>query len=204
MSFTIWLSLLAICLLGAMSPGPSLAIVAKHSLAGGRQHGLATAWAHAFGIGVYALVTVLGLSVLLHQFPMVFKGISLLGALYLAWLGYNALRSKGGIVERLESGKQVSVMTAAKEGLFISLLSPKIALFFTALFSQFVAVGSEVSDKAIIVFTPLIVDGLWYTLITFMLSSSRLLNKLKSKAKLIDQLSGLVLILLAVRVVTTL
>ncbi|GAL28465.1 putative threonine efflux protein [Vibrio variabilis] len=35
MTFTIWLSLLAICLLGAMSPGPSLAIVAKHSLAGG-------------------------------------------------------------------------------------------------------------------------------------------------------------------------
>ncbi|MGR5283838.1 LysE family translocator [Vibrio maritimus] len=204
MSFTIWLSLLAICLLGAMSPGPSLAIVAKHSLAGGRQHGLATAWAHAFGIGVYALVTVLGLSVLLHQFPLVFKGISLLGALYLAWLGYNALRSKGGIVERLESGKQVSVMTAAKEGLFISLLSPKIALFFTALFSQFVAIGSEVSDKAIIVFTPLVVDGLWYTLITFMLSSPRLLNKLKSKAKLIDQLSGIVLILLAVRVVSTL
>ncbi|MGR5499793.1 LysE family translocator [Vibrio sp. DNB22_10_4] len=204
MSFTIWLSLLAICLLGAMSPGPSLAIVAKHSLAGGRQHGLATAWAHAFGIGVYALVTVLGLSVLLHQFPLVFKGISLLGALYLAWLGYNALRSKGGIVERLESGKQVSVMTAAKEGLLISLLSPKIALFFTALFSQFVAIGSELSDKAIIVFTPLVVDGLWYTLITFMLSSPRLLNKLKSKAKLIDQLSGLVLILLAVRVVTTL
>lgn len=204
MSFTIWLSLLAICLLGAMSPGPSLAIVAKHSLAGGRQHGLATAWAHAFGIGVYALVTVLGLSVLLHQFPLVFKGISLLGALYLAWLGYNALRSKGGIVERLESGKQVSVMTAAKEGLFISLLSPKIALFFTALFSQFVAIGSGVSDKAIIVFTPLVVDGVWYTLITFLLSSPRLLNKLKSKAKLIDQLSGLVLILLAVRVVTTL
>lgn len=204
MSFTIWLSLLAICLLGAMSPGPSLAIVAKHSLAGGRQHGLATAWAHAFGIGVYALVTVLGLSVLLHQFPMVFKGISLLGALYLAWLGYNALRSRGGIVERLESGKQVSVLSAAKEGLLISLLSPKIALFFTALFSQFVAVGSEVSDKAIIVVTPLIVDGLWYTLITFMLSSPRLLNKLKSKAKLIDQLSGIVLILLAVRVVTTL
>lgn len=204
MTFTIWLSLLAICLLGAMSPGPSLAIVAKHSLAGGRRHGLATAWAHAFGIGVYALVTVLGLSVLLHQFPMLFKTISLLGALYLAWLGYNAIRSKGGIVDRLESGKQVSVASAAREGLFISLLSPKIALFFTALFSQFVAVGSEITDKAIIVTTPLIVDGLWYTLITFMLSSPRLLNTLKSRAKLIDQLSGVVLILLAVRVVTTL
>ncbi|MBY6198282.1 LysE family translocator [Vibrio hangzhouensis] len=204
MTFTIWLSLLTICLLGAMSPGPSLAIVAKHSLAGGRQHGLATAWAHAFGIGVYALITVLGLSVLLHQFPLLFNTISLLGALYLAWLGFNAIRSKGGIVERLESGKKVSVASAAKEGLFISLLSPKIALFFTALFSQFVAVGSELTDKAIIVTTPLIIDGLWYTLITFMLSSPRLLNGLKSKARLIDQLSGLVLILLAARVIYTL
>ncbi|SEG68717.1 LysE family translocator [Vibrio hangzhouensis] len=204
MTFTIWLSLLTICLLGAMSPGPSLAIVAKHSLAGGRQHGLATAWAHAFGIGVYALITVLGLSVLLHQFPLLFKTISLLGALYLAWLGFNAIRSKGGIVERLESGKKVSVASAAKEGLFISLLSPKIALFFTALFSQFVAVGSELTDKAIIVTTPLIIDGLWYTLITFMLSSPRLLNGLKSKARIIDQLSGLVLILLAARVIYTL
>lgn len=44
MTLTVWLSLFTVCLLGAMSPGPSLAIVAKHSLAGGRIHGLATAW----------------------------------------------------------------------------------------------------------------------------------------------------------------
>ncbi|WP_418138451.1 hypothetical protein AB8616_17025 [Marinomonas sp. RS-M-Aa-14] len=42
MSLSIWFSLFTICLLGAMSPGPSLAIVIKHSLAGGRANGLAT------------------------------------------------------------------------------------------------------------------------------------------------------------------
>ncbi|MCW8348598.1 LysE family translocator [Vibrio sp. ZSDZ65] len=204
MTLTTWISLFTICLLGAMSPGPSLAIVAKHSLSGGRVNGFATAWAHAVGIGIYALVTVLGLTVLLHQFPLVFKSLSLMGALYLAWLGYNALRSKGGIVERLESGQPVSVLTSAKEGFFISLFSPKIALFFTALFSQFVAVGSELSDKAIIIATPLVVDGLWYTLITVMLSSPYLLKFLKSKARIIDQISGVVLILLAIRVLFTL
>ena len=47
MTITIWLSLFTICILGAMSPGPSLAMVAKHSLTGGRGNGLATAWAHA-------------------------------------------------------------------------------------------------------------------------------------------------------------
>lgn len=40
MTLTVWLSLFTICILGAMSPGPSLAMVAKHSLAGGRKNGL--------------------------------------------------------------------------------------------------------------------------------------------------------------------
>lgn len=201
MTFTVWLSLFTICILGAMSPGPSLAMVAKHSLAGGRKNGLATAWAHAFGIGIYAFVTLIGLAVVLQQSPIIFKTISYAGALYLAYLGFNALRSKGGVAEKLESGKTVSVWQSAREGFLISLLSPKIALFFIALFSQFVAVGDEPVSKAIIVATPFLVDGLWYTFLTFMLSSPRLLDKLRSRAQLIDRLSGAVLILLAARVV---
>ncbi|MGD8232741.1 LysE family translocator [Vibrio sp. TRT 1302] len=203
MTFTIWLSLFTICILGAMSPGPSLAMVAKHSLAGGRVNGLATAWAHAFGIGIYAFITLIGLAVVLQQSPLLFKTISYAGAAYLAYLGYNALRSKGGVAARLESGEQTSVWQSAKEGLLISLLSPKIALFFIALFSQFVAVGDTFTAKSLIVMTPLIVDGLWYTLITFLLSSPKLIDKIRSKAMLIDRLSGAVLILLALRVVMT-
>ncbi|WP_117234354.1 LysE family translocator [Vibrio maerlii] len=204
MTFTIWLSLFTVCILGAMSPGPSLAIVAKHSLAGGRINGLATSWAHALGIGIYAFVTIIGLAVVLQQSPMLFKGISLAGAGYLAYLGFNAIRSKGGVAAKLESGEKVSVGQSAKEGFLISILSPKIALFFIALFSQFVAIANDFSNQAIIVATPLIVDGLWYTFITLVLSNSKVVDKIKSKAVLIDRLSGIVLILLAARVVFTL
>lgn len=203
MTFTIWLSLFTICLLGAMSPGPSLAMVAKHSLAGGRSNGLATAWAHAFGIGIYAFITLIGLAVVLQQSPLVFKAISYAGAAYLAYLGFNALHSKGGVAAKLEAGDQSSAWQSAKEGFLISLLSPKIALFFTALFSQFVAVGDSISAKSLIVLTPFVVDGLWYTFITLLLSSPRLLDKIRAKAQFIDRLSGAVLILLAVRVVLT-
>ncbi|MCG9581134.1 LysE family translocator [Vibrio tubiashii] len=203
MTFTVWLSLFTICILGAMSPGPSLAMVAKHSLAGGRLNGLAAAWAHAIGIGIYAFITLIGLAVVLQQSPLLFKTISYAGAAYLTYLGYNALRSKGGVAARLESGEQTSILQSAKEGFLISLLSPKIALFFIALFSQFVAVGDSVAAKGLIVLTPLVVDGLWYTLITFLLSSPRLIDKIRSKALLIDRLSGAVLILLAVRVILT-
>ncbi|MBE3652340.1 LysE family translocator [Vibrio navarrensis] len=203
MTLTVWLSLFTICILGAMSPGPSLAIVAKHALAGGRKNGLATSWAHAFGIGIYAFVTLIGLAVVLQQSPLLFKTISYAGAAYLAYLGVNALRSKGGVAAKLESGEQTSVWQSAKEGFLISILSPKIALFFIALFSQFVALGNEWSNQVIIVATPFIVDGLWYTFITIVLSSSKVVDKIRAKAQLIDLLSGVVLILLALRVVVT-
>ncbi|MEL6116445.1 LysE family translocator [Photobacterium sp. SP02] len=201
MTFSIWLSLLMICMLGAMSPGPSLAVVAKHSLAGGRLHGIVTSWAHAFGVGVYALLTLLGLAVVLKQSPTLFQIITYSGAAYLAYLGINALRSKGGVAAKLAAGEPASMASAARDGLMISVLNPKLALFFLALFSQFVAVGSGISDRVIIVATPLLVDGLWYTLIALVLSRPAVLETLKTRAQLIDRLSGVVLIMLALRVV---
>ncbi|MCL1137812.1 LysE family translocator [Shewanella pneumatophori] len=204
MTFSAWLGLLAICCLGAMSPGPSLAMVVRHTLGGGRGKGIICAWAHSIGIGVYALLTLLGLAVLLKQAPMVFNGIAIIGALYLAYMGIQALRSKGGMSDKLAAGESTDALTAARDGLAISLFNPKIMLFFLALFSQFVMVADNMTGKALIVLTPLIIDGLWYTLIALILSHSAVLPKLREKSALIDKLSGVVLILLAVRVIVTL
>jgi len=135
---------------------------------------------------------------------MVFNAIAIIGALYLAYMGVQALRSKGGMSDKLAAGKSSDALTAARDGLAISLFNPKIMLFFLALFSQFVAVADNIAAKGIIVLTPLIVDGLWYTLIALLLSHSAVLPKLRQKAALIDKLSGVVLILLAVRVLVTL
>lgn len=204
MSVAVWGSLFFVCLLGAMSPGPSLAMVTKHALSGGRANGIATAWAHACGIGIYAFLTITGLTIVLHQARWLFTGISLVGALYLVYLGCKALRANAGVSSNLESGQRVSIRQSAKEGLFISMLNPKIALFFMALFSQFVAIGHDWSSRSLLIATPVIVDGLWYTIITLLMSSSMIVNTLKSKAKMIDRVSGVVLIALAIRVVTTL
>lgn len=176
-------------------------MVSKHTLAGGRVNGLAAAWAHAIGIGIYALITIVGLAVVLQQSPILFKTISYAGAAYLAYLGFNALRSKGGVAARLEAGEKVSILASAREGFLISILSPKIALFFIALFSQFVALGNDLFNQFVIVATPLIVDGVWYTLITLLLSMPLVIDKIRQRAVLIDRISGVILIALALRVV---
>ncbi|WP_026971843.1 LysE family translocator [Aliagarivorans marinus] len=201
MDFSHWLSLVTICLLGAMSPGPSLAMVLRHSLAGGRRYGFAVAWAHACGIGFYAWLTLTGLAALLAQSPRLFAVISYAGAAYLAYLGIKALRSRGGIDQQLKSGDSMPVSRAMRDGLMISLLSPKIALFFIALFSQFIALDNSAMSRSVLVVTPLLVDGLWYSLVTLLISSPLLLQRLRLQAKTIDRLSGVVLIALAARVV---
>ncbi|MFT6124710.1 MAG: threonine/homoserine/homoserine lactone efflux protein [Shewanella sp.] len=204
MTLSAWLGLLAICCLGAMSPGPSLAMVVRHTLSGGRLHGIVCAWAHSIGIGVYALVTLLGLAAILKASPLMFNAIAIIGAIYLAWMGIQALGSKGGMQQKLAAGEATSLWIAARDGLAISLLNPKILLFFLALFSQFVLAAQTTTGQALIVFTPLIIDGLWYTVIAFVLSHSAVLPKLREKTKLIDRLSGIVLILLSIRVIYTL
>lgn len=203
MSLSVWMSLVAICILGAMSPGPSLAVVAKNCLGGSWKNGVATAWAHAMGVGLYALASVLGLAIVLQHNPVLFKGIAYLGAGYLLWLGINALRSKGGVTAKLSAGKESSLLESARDGAMISMLNPKLALFFLALFSQFVAESHASESRAIVVATPVLLDGLWYTVVSLLITRPTVLEKIKARAVLVDRLTGVVLIGLALRVVYT-
>ncbi|MCE0496090.1 LysE family translocator [Vibrio salinus] len=201
MTLTFFGTLLSICLLGAMSPGPSLAVVARHSLSGGRLYGVTTAWSHSLGIFVYAILTISGLSIVLEHSSLVFKLITYLGAIYLAYLGTRSFLSKGGIEDKLKSGEKGSILEAIRDGLAISILNPKIALFFIALFSQFIGVSQTIQDKAIISVIPPLLDGLWYTLIAIILSNRTVIDRIRAKASLIDKISGIILLSLAIKVI---
>lgn len=202
MSLAAWFPFLLICCLGAMSPGPSLAVVLKQTVNNGRGHGLAASWFHAAGVAVWAVATVSGLAVVVAQSQSLYLAITWAGAGYLAWLGICAFRA--GPVAALDVGTSapVSMWRAGTEGAVISFLNPKLAIFFIALFSQFIEKDASLSDNAIIVATATLVDGLWYTLVALVLSHGRILSALQRHSQLINRITGGVLILLALRVVT--
>lgn len=203
MTLTGWLSLAAVCTAGAMSPGPSLAVVVRHTLVNSRAHGLATALAHALGIGFYALLTSFGLAVLVAHNPTVYRLLTLAGAFYLAWLGIKALRASGEAARLAgNGGPSASVAAAARDGFLISFLNPKIAVFFLALFSQFVHPGMTPAEHVILWATATGIDGAWYVIVALALSRAAVLERLRRRGRLIDRVSGLVLLALAVRVVT--
>ncbi len=124
------------------------------------------------------------------------------GAAYLAWIGVKAIRAGKSSAFSVNEGKQVSLLTAGIEGAAISLLNPKLAIFFIALFSQFISPDASTTDHLIMTATAAIVDGLWYTLMVFLLSHGPVLKTLQSRSQLVNRLTGGVLIALAARVVT--
>jgi len=120
--FSHWLSLFSICLLGAMSPGPSLAVVLKSSLGESHRAGYATAIAHGVGVGLYGLLTVTGLAMLITRSPALFLAIQLLGGIYLIYLGVNSLRGSGSPDLKPKIG--TSSHHAALRGFMVAFLNP--------------------------------------------------------------------------------
>ena len=66
MSFFIWSQFAIVCIIGAISPGPSLAVVIRNNINHDRFSGILTSIGHGLGICVYATLAVLGLGIILE------------------------------------------------------------------------------------------------------------------------------------------
>jgi threonine/homoserine/homoserine lactone efflux protein len=194
-----WLSLATVCLLGAMSPGPSLAVVMNNTLANGPSAGYASALAHGSGVALYGLLTVAGLAVVVTSSPAVFLGLQLAGAAYLVYLGLRALRSSG--IPALEATGAAGSRGAATNGFLVAFLNPKLAVFMLALFSQFLRPAAGLGEKAVMVATVGLIDAAWYSLVVVLISRKAFLHRLRTSARLIDRCFGVILIVLALSVV---
>ena len=201
MEYSAWLSLAAVCVLGAVMPGPSLFLVLHHTVSGTRWNGIMAGISHGLGIGVYAVMTVVGLSMVLEQFPWVFAIVKYLGVAFLLWLAWKALNHQPGIEEGRAIGGDIPLKESFWSGLMISFLNPKIAIFFIALFSQFVVADESWKHDSILVGTAVIIDITWYCLIATVLSHSALLPKLRKKEPLIHKISAAALVIVAARTV---
>lgn len=196
MVLSTWLSLFGVCLLGAMSPGPSLAVVLRSTLTGGRSAGLAAGLAHGLAVACYALFTVAGLSVLIARSPQLFIALQLAGAGWLIYLGTTALRNHAAATAPAGASPATGPGQAALNGFMIAFLNPKLALFMLALFSQFLPAEPSWRVYALLVTTISVTDALWYCLVALLFSRPAWLAQLQRQGHRIDQVLGAVLVVL--------
>lgn len=199
MTLATWLTVVSICTLGAMSPGPSLAMVLRQTLSGGRTNGITAALLHGLGIGLYALLSILGLAAVITTSPLAFSILQGGGALYLAWLGVR------GLTAQRQPGTDLpdvpTTASAARDGFMVAFLNPKVAVFFIALFSQVVASETSLPAKLGYAATAMVIDGSWYLLVAMLFSQPGWLDRLQRNTVWFERLFGAILLGLAGRLV---
>lgn len=199
MSVTFWLSVTLACLFGAMSPGPSLAIVVNHTLSQGRIAGICAALSHGLAIGLFAYATASGLAIAFANNSMLFDAIQLLGSIFLLFMAVKLLFAPIKTDVELVLAVHSSNWRAARDGFLVALVNPKVVLFFTALFSQFVGVETEVWEAITLGVIAGGVDALWYMLIALIISHSGMLIRFQRGSWWLDKVFSIVLFAIASR-----
>tara|TARA_X000001036_G_scaffold426185_1_gene453281 strand:- start:4 stop:618 length:615 start_codon:yes stop_codon:yes gene_type:complete len=197
-----WTSLLAlsfVCAMGAISPGPSLAVVLRNTISGGRLQGIMTGIGHGVGFGLYALAAVTGLSALLLAHDSIFLLLQWSGAIVLLWLSFNMLTY---VPSDVREGHEISGRKGFIEGFLISFLNPKILVFLIAVFSQFIDPEMDQTERIVMAILAGLIDTTWYVLVAAILAGTPLIDTLRANSITIDRAIGLVLFFLALALVT--
>ena len=131
------------CLALNATPGPDMLLIATRSAAHGRMAGLATYLGIAMGAYCHALALALGLSQLFLAIPAAYDIVRYAGAAYLLYLAWQAVTSKDGEAAEAADGQKpkpaaLPFVTLFRQGMVTNILNPKVALFFLALFPQFI------------------------------------------------------------------
>ncbi len=195
MSNWFWVQFATICIVGAMSPGPSMALIIRNSIKYGRVSGILSSVGHAIGIGIYAGVSVVGLQIILINNIFLFNTIQFCGSVFLLVLGILFLRDAGQKLSIQDKQKSVN---SFMQGFAISILNPKILIWFAAIFSQFIEISSTNFVKFTMVLIASSIDGLWYIILTIIVTGFGLKQFLENNTKIIQNISGFVLIFISI------
>jgi RhtB (resistance to homoserine/threonine) family protein len=189
-----------------VAPGPDTVLVTKNALLHGRGAALGTSLGVNTGLLIWTVAAALGVAAVVRESAVAFTVLKLVGAVYLVWLGLQALRAarRASAHEPLRATQpsaRVGALLGFRQGLLSNLANPKIAVFFTGLLPQFVSPGQPILAPF------LLLGGLFVVMTVVWLCgyallaarASALLGRPRVRATL-DCVTGVVLVGLGVRV----
>ncbi|NRS49984.1 LysE family translocator [Brevibacillus sp. HB2.2] len=159
-SFGTLIAFLFVSLGMVCSPGPNMIYLISRTISQGRRAGVISLLGVILGFVIYMIATMLGLSALFITVPFVYESVKWVGAVYLLWLAWNAVKPGATSILKpdslsIEPPKKLFLM-----GLMTNLLNPKIAILYVSLLPQFVdpARGSVLLQSATLGITQIAVS----------------------------------------------
>lgn len=195
---------LAAAVLITLSPGPDNLMVLSTGIAKGRLRGIAFGLGCAMGCISHTVLAVIGVSALIAASPTAFTALKIAGGLYLIWMGWGAIRSRGGARVAAAGAPDEPALRLFAKGLVAAAINPKVVLFFLSFLPQFVVASRGDANLQIgmlgIVFTlqaALIFGLLGY----FSGAVGQWLNRTPRAGMWLDRIAGAVFIGLGLRLI---
>lgn len=165
------LSFAPVALLLTITPGAATALVVRNAAIGGRGHALLTTVGNAIGVMTWALLAAIGVAAVVATSVEAFTVIKVVGAVALIVLGIQTLRVHG---RTAGAATAAPLGSALRQGLLTSLANPKLAVFFVALFPQFVPDGAAVLPCALLMAAMIVVlDLAWYSALAYAVTRAK-------------------------------
>ena len=191
-----------VCLLGAMSPGPSMAVVIHNAIFKGRYNGILTSIGHGLGIAIYATFAVLGLGLIIETNIIIFNSLKILSIIFLIFIGMKSILNKEKLNLEKKDVKEKTI--SFLQGFSISILNPKILVWFIAIYSQFMSVNNELMFNIYLVLIAGIVDAFWYIFLTLAVTTASALTFFQTKILLIKKIQGFLFVAIGLVLLTVL
>ncbi len=197
-----WTGFLMAAIVLNLAPGPDIAFILGQTVRGGRKSGFAAMagiWTGAFG---HVLMAAAGLSAILATSAVAFSMVKWAGAVYLIWLGIQALRSGGGKFIAEDVKTTPSLLPIYRQGVIVALLNPKVAIFFLAFLPQFVVAGAGPVWAQLFLHGVLIIVVAAFIEPPLVLAGEKLTAKLRNSPRFglwLDRSLGTILIALGLR-----
>lgn len=134
----------------AITPGPDMALYVGRAVTHSRAAGLACFAGAVTGVLVHTVLVAIGLSALLVAAPTAFFALKIVGAGYLIWLAYQAIRHGSSLTIKGEKRAVGSLWKHYVAGIGINILNPKVALFFLTFLPQFVSADDPLAPGKLV------------------------------------------------------
>jgi threonine/homoserine/homoserine lactone efflux protein len=188
------LAFAGVAVIVTLTPGPATALVVRSALRGGRHSALQTTLGNATGILFWAVSSAIGISALVAASEAAFVVLKIVGAITLIVLGIQSFRRGEKPAQTRASG------SGYRTGLVTGLANPKLAVFFIALFPQFVPKGDPVLPMTLAMALIVIAcDLVYFSLLAILVTRAKRAFVKGPWAKRMERISGSVLVALGLR-----
>lgn len=202
---TEFITVAAIHLLAAMSPGPDFALISRNSLIYSRKTAIFTSLGLALGIAVHIAYSLLGIGLIISQSILLFSIIKYLGAGYLIYIGYKSFKSRPKKISEnfTETKKTLSSVAAVRMGFLSNILNPKVTLFFLSLFTQVINQHTPYLIQLLYSLEMCLMTFCWFSFVGIVISHSVVKSRFAKIQHQLEKAFGVILIALGIKVAMT-